>query len=122
MRITTTILITRPAADVWDLVGRRFAEASVWASGISESVAVGEAELPDAPCSARECHVAVPGADRLVEHLVAYDDATMSLTYTLAAGMDRVARSMIQVLKKSGRTHVYRHFLGGNDAPDRRYA
>lgn len=93
MRITTTILITRPATDVWDLVGRRFAEASVWASSISESVAVGEAGLPDAPCSARECHVAVPGADRLVEHLVAYDDATMSLTYTLAAGMDRVARS-----------------------------
>lgn len=93
MQITTTILINRPAAEVWDLVGPRFAEASAWASSISESVAVEEPGLADAPCSARECHVAVPGADRLVEELVAYDDAAMSLTYTLAAGMDRIARS-----------------------------
>lgn len=93
MRISTSTIIQRPASDVWDLLGRRFGEASTWASSISASQAVGEPTIVDAPCGRRECRVAVRGADRLVEELVAYDDAAMTLTYRLAEGMQQVARS-----------------------------
>lgn len=93
MRITTTTTIERPAHEIWDLVGHRFADGSVWASSVDTSRAVGGQKLADAPCGARECRVAVPGADRLVEELVAYDNASMSLTYVVAEGMQLVARS-----------------------------
>lgn len=93
MRITTTTTIDRPAHEVWDLVGRRFAGASVWASSIDTSRAVAGAQPTGEPSGARECRVAVPGADRLVEELVAYDDASMSLAYVVVEGMHRVARS-----------------------------
>ena len=93
MRISTSTTIERPASDVWDLLGRRFGEASTWASSISASQAVGEPSIAGAPCGRRECRVAVPGAEHLVEELVAYDDASMTLTYRLAEGMQRVARS-----------------------------
>ena len=93
MRISTSTTIERPASDVWDLLGRRFGEASTWASSISASRAVGEPTIAGAPCGRRECRVAVPGADQLVEELVAYDDAAMTLTYRLAEGMQRVAGS-----------------------------
>lgn len=93
MRIATTTTIDRPAHEIWSLVGHRFADASAWASSIDTSRAVAEPKLAGAPCGARECRVAVPGADRLVEKLVAYDTASMSLTYVLAEGMQQVARS-----------------------------
>ncbi len=93
MRITYTTAISRPAHEVWDLVGPRFADASVWASSVDISRAVGTPKLAGAPSGARECRVAVPGADLLVEELVDYDDLAMSLTYFVADGMQQVARS-----------------------------
>jgi len=51
-------------------------------------------KLVGEPSGARECRVAVPGADRLVEELVSYDNAPMSLAYIVAEGMQRVARSV----------------------------
>lgn len=93
MRTTTTTTIERPAHEVWELVGHRFADASVWASSIDTSHAVGGPTLAGAPSGARECSLAVPGADLLVEELVTYDDASMSLTYVVAEGMQQVARS-----------------------------
>ena len=86
-------MIERSASDVWDVLGRRFGDASTWASSISASQAVGEPTIDGAPCASRECRVAVPGTDRLVEELVAYDDASMTLTYRLAKGMQQVARA-----------------------------
>ncbi len=93
MRISTSTTIERPAADVWDLLGRRFGEASTWASSISASQAIGEPTIVGAPCERRECRVAVPGAKHLAEELVAYDDDAMTLTYRLAEGMRQIALS-----------------------------
>ncbi len=93
MRITTKTTIERPAAEVWQLLGPGFGQAAVWASSIEDSRVVGKAQLAGAPGRARECRVAVPGVERLVEELTAYDDASMSLTYVLADGMQQVARS-----------------------------
>ena len=50
MRIGTSTIIERRASDVWDLLGRRFGEASTWASSISASQAVGEPTITGAPC------------------------------------------------------------------------
>ncbi|WP_353353829.1 SRPBCC family protein [Intrasporangium sp. DVR] len=116
MRITTRRTIHRPADDVWDVVGRRFDEAGVWASSIAASRATGPATPPaqegpaaaaplaGAPCTARECHVAAPGAERLVEELVAYDDHGRSLTYALATGMERFARSAVSTWSVEARS------------------
>lgn len=93
MNLMETVVIDRPAAEVWRLLGDGFGEASVWASSIDSSRRVGEPALAGAPARARECHVAVRGADRLVEELEDYDDARMSLTYVLATGMQHVARA-----------------------------
>lgn len=93
MQITSRTTIDRPAAQVWGILGPRFADASVWASSIDSSLGVGEATLAGAPFQARECRVAVAGADRLVEELVSYDDRARALTYTVADGMQHVARS-----------------------------
>ena len=60
MRISTSTTIERPAADVWDLLGRRFGEASTWASSISASRAIGEPTIAGAPCDERECRVPYP--------------------------------------------------------------
>ena len=95
MRITTRRTIHRPADEVWEVVGRRFGEAGVWASSIHTSHTTGPGRLPGAPCSARECHVAAPGADRLVEELVVYDESARTLSYALAGGMERFAASAV---------------------------
>lgn len=93
MKISIRTTIDRPAAEVWDVVGRRFGDASLWASSIDLSRAVGAPTLSGAPSEARECQVAVPGAGRLVEQLVDFDEEAMILTYALAGGMERIARS-----------------------------
>ena len=92
MRISTSTTIERPASDVWDLLGRRFGEASTWASSISASQAVGEPTIAGDRAGGASAGSPYP-ADHLVEELVAYDDAAMTLTYRLAEGMQQVARS-----------------------------
>ena len=93
MRITTNTRIDALPADVWRVVGPGFAHASRWASSTSTSVGVGLPSLANAPCSARQCKVTAPGAERLVEELIAYDADATTLTYAVTSGMDRVARA-----------------------------
>lgn len=96
MKISTSIVISAPSADVWAVVGPGFANPAAWASSVISSVGVdveaGAEALPGAPYSARECAIATPGTDRLVEELTAYDAESMTLTYVVAEGLERVAR------------------------------
>ena len=94
MKQKQSTVINRPAAHVWRLLGDGFGDAATWASSIDASWSVGEPLLAGAPARGRECHVAVPGADRLVEELEHYDEADMTLTYVVAAGMQRLTRTV----------------------------
>ena len=94
MRITSTRTIAAPAAAVWQVLGRQFADVSVWASEVPASAPVHGARenapggpTAGAPCDGRVCTVATPGFDEVREDLLAYDDDARSLTYRAAAGM-----------------------------------
>jgi hypothetical protein len=93
MKISTCTVVHAPPAEVWAVIGPQFADSAAWAGSVTSSVGVGVegAALPGAPYVARECVIAAPGSDRLVEQITAYDSASMVLTYVVIEGLEHVA-------------------------------
>jgi hypothetical protein len=95
--LSTEFVVDAPAEAVWDVVGRRFDRIGEWATAIAASQAVparsdslataapaGLAVVPavlDAPVTGRICRTGVRLLPQVTELLVAYDDATRTLTY-----------------------------------------
>lgn len=81
MRIEQHIDIAAPAADVWEVVGHRFADIGSWASAIAHSQSAD---------GGRVCEVHGPGAvhiTEITEALTDYDEEARTLTYTAAGGL-----------------------------------
>jgi hypothetical protein len=85
------IIIAAPADAVWDLVGRRFGRIGDWATAIPTSTAIGHtfdqtassavSEIAGAPVAGRVCQTGIRLMPQVTETIVAYDDATRTLTY-----------------------------------------
>ena len=84
-------IIAVPADAVWDLVGRRFGRIGDWATAIPTSTPIGHtfdqtassavSEIVDAPDAGRVCQTGIRLMPQVTETIVAYDDATRTLTY-----------------------------------------
>ena len=92
MEMTAQIRIEVPAAQAWDVVGTRFGDVAAWAAPITAS----SLDRTTAAAGAvRTCHVSGfgPLGDMVVhERLLAFDDATRSLTYDAVDGLPGFVR------------------------------
>jgi hypothetical protein len=95
--LSTELVVAAPAEAVWDVVGRRFDRIGEWATAIAASQAVPASNdswatappaglavvpaVPDAPVTGRICRTGLRLLPHVTELLVAYDDATRTLTY-----------------------------------------
>lgn len=91
MELRSEIVIHRPAAVVWEILGTRFGEVGRFASSIQAS------SLEGHPCvgASRACEVgSMPGAagKTVTERLFEFDPDAMSLGYELARGAPRMLR------------------------------
>lgn len=87
-------IVNAPAEVVWEIVGRQFDRIGEWASAIPASTAIptstqtpaaagarAVAAIGDAPVAGRVCRTSVRLVPQITERLVAYDDASRTLTY-----------------------------------------
>jgi hypothetical protein len=96
--LSTDLIITAPAEQIWEVIGRRFDRIGDWATAIIHSTAIPDAPaaadsaLPiaaaatDAPVAGRVCQTGIRLVPQVTETLIAYDDANRTLTYQ-ASGM-----------------------------------
>lgn len=100
-QLSTHLIVAAPAHAVWEVIGPRFAQIGDWATAIPASAALpaptgpaaqtatrppAAATLAGAPVTGRVCQTGVRLVPQVTETLVAYDEASRTLTYE-ASGM-----------------------------------
>ena len=55
MEIKKEIIVNKPAAEVWSVLGDQFGEAYLWAQGLYHSKSLGAPKIEGAHCSDRVC-------------------------------------------------------------------
>ncbi len=98
--LSTHLIIEAPADRVWEIIGRRFERIGEWATAVPASTGVGSTGSgsavvtsatttevgTDGPVTGRVCTTGVRLMPRIIETIVAYNEANRSLTYE-ASGM-----------------------------------
>jgi hypothetical protein len=91
--LSTDLIITAPAEQIWEVIGRRFDRIGDWATAIQHSTALPNAAattagsvLPvaravHAPVPGRVCRTGIRLVPQVTEILIAYDDVNRTLTY-----------------------------------------
>ena len=83
MKIVTEIVIDRPVAAVWDIVGARFGDAHLWASSLKSSEGYGP-KISGQVCESRVCDI--QGMGRIREKLLEFEPSSFALTYQVIEG------------------------------------
>jgi len=95
MRVTTSIPINAPAADVWHIIGPGFGDVSDWATTVADSRLVGDGHPDAAPFTGRACTIAEAGFDHLTEEILTYEPSSFRLSYRASSGMPSIVERAI---------------------------
>lgn len=83
--VKVSVDIAAPAEEVWDILGRQFAEIDIWSSTVTESVAVPFEEVPAHVTASTNSKVAgrttTSKALEATEILIAYSDSGREFTF-----------------------------------------
>ncbi|MEM9361354.1 MAG: SRPBCC family protein [Bacteroidota bacterium] len=91
MEIIQTIIVDRPIAECWDVLGKQYTEISKWASAVNHAEGDGKEGLNGANCDIRGCDVSGIGA--IQEKLIAFEPDQYFLAYQVIAGLPKMMRS-----------------------------
>lgn len=83
MKITTEIIINKPALNVWEIVGNQFGGAHIWASALTHTEGSGR-KITEQVCENRSCDI--KGMGRIREKLLEFDQKNFALTYEVLEG------------------------------------
>lgn len=83
MKITTEIIISKPALTVWEIVGNQFGSAHIWASALTHTEGSGR-KMTEQVCENRTCDI--KGMGRISEKLLEFDSKNFALTYEVTNG------------------------------------
>lgn len=83
MKIENEIIISRPTAAVWAIVGDQFGDAQLWASALTHTHGHGR-EISGQVCESRTCDV--KGMGRIREKLLDFDPERHTLKYEVLEG------------------------------------
>jgi O-acetylhomoserine/O-acetylserine sulfhydrylase-like pyridoxal-dependent enzyme len=106
MKITTEILIDKPAAAVWEVLGTQFGAAFLWASILNHTEGHGQ-KISGQVCESRTCDI--QGMGRTIEKLTAFDPAAHALTYQVMEGFPFFVERGVnrwRLAEEGGRTRV----------------
>ncbi|MEQ9297125.1 MAG: SRPBCC family protein [Cyclobacteriaceae bacterium] len=84
MDIRQEIIVNRPAAEVWEVLGNQFSDAYKWARGLDHSKGHGTPSFDDAPCGNRTCQV--PGFGQIEEVIRKFESENHVLSYEVTKG------------------------------------
>ena len=70
--ISRDLIIDAPVDKVWAILGKDFANAYVWASGVKHSEALNSESMNGSSCTERGCDV--PGFGKISEEMTGYSD------------------------------------------------
>ncbi len=83
MNIKKEIIVNKPIAQVWEVLGDQYGEAYKWASGLDHSEGLGLPKLEGAPCSQRTCQTSF---GKITEAVRTYDESRYELEYEVIKG------------------------------------
>jgi len=121
-QLSTHLTIDAPADQVWQVIGPGFARIGDWATSIPASAAIPAAApacaaptMAGAPAAGRACTTGIHLVPKITETLIAYDEASRTLTYEARGlpGFITIARSIWTVTpagERECRITVTAHF------------
>lgn len=83
MKITTEIIINKPALTVWEIVGNQFGSAHIWASALTHTEGSGR-KVAEQVCEDRTCDI--KGMGHIHEKLLDFDPKRLTLKYEVIDG------------------------------------
>lgn len=107
MKVATDIVIDKPIAAVWDVVGTQFGSAHLWASALIHTEGNG-GKISDQVCEARTCDI--QGMGRIRERLLEFDPQGYALTYEVVEGFPFFVERGVNrwhLVAEGNRTHLY---------------
>lgn len=83
MNITKSVIINKPASQIWHLVAHQFDKAHLWMGPIPKSVGIGEGQSQlGATMQGRICDLSEdPNGAKVREVITAYDEAKKSIAF-----------------------------------------
>lgn len=93
MDIRKEILVNKPIAEAWDVLGNEFADAYKWARGLDHSIGSGKPTFEGASCNNRTCEV--PGFGTIQEEIRTFDAKNHVLAYEVVKGFPGFISSAI---------------------------
>lgn len=85
MELTQEIIINKPIADCWEVLGNQYTEVYKWASPVNHAEGDGKAGLSGAACDIRGCNV--EGMGNITEKLTDFDPKNHFLAYEVITGL-----------------------------------
>ena len=97
MEIKKEILINKPIAEAWEVLGNQFTTAYLWARGLDHSKGSGKPLFEGASCNNRTCEVA--GFGTIEEEIRMFDAKNHILSYEVIKGFPGFIASAINTWK-----------------------
>jgi uncharacterized membrane protein len=91
MDIKKTLIIGKPIAQVWEVLGNQFGEISKWSSLIKESKVYGDSKLADLDYSIRETNTK-NGITK--QEMISFDPKKYSLSYKSISGTPAIIKEV----------------------------
>lgn len=81
------------AEKLWQIAGKQFEDAYLWATTVDHSEGAGAAKFEGASCDTRACELSASGFDRIEEKVTKYSDEKMNFAYQVTSGMPKFVSS-----------------------------
>lgn len=89
MTIEKEIIVSKGIASAWQVLGKEFAQAHIWATPLSHSEGQGS-EFNGSICSERSCDI--KGMGKTKEKILQFSDAKHTLSYIVEQGMPSMVK------------------------------
>ena len=90
MNIKVDLIIEKPIADVWEVMGNQFGQAHLWSTNFKTSKPRGEAKFAGLDYSLRDT---TTDRGNTIQELTAFDAQNYSFSYEITAGAPPIAQS-----------------------------
>lgn len=91
MELVQEIIINKPIAACWEVLGNQYTEIYKWASPVHHAEGDKKPKLNGAACDIRGC--TVEGMGDITEKLIAFDPSTYYLAYEVNSGLPNMMKA-----------------------------
>lgn len=91
MELIQEIIIDKPIADCWEVLGNQFTDIHKWASPVNHAVGDGKTGVNGAACDIRGCNIS--GMGDITEKVTDFDPQNHYLAYDIISGLPAMMKS-----------------------------